>query len=146
MVSMPGRSQTCTVKDGRIRITCSRCAKKQYVAIPAGLRKKTVRCTCGQSTLYTLNHRAAPRESTCGKAFVILSSGRECPIYLCDLSLGGVGFTISTQYSRALATGQDLRIKYRALSGSTVLRKIRIKSLVNNRAGAEFLDGRLPSF
>ena len=143
---MPGRSQTCTVKDGRIRVTCSRCSKKQYVAIPTGLRKKTVRCTCGQSTLYTLNHRASVRESTCGKAFVILQNGRECPIYLCDLSLGGIGFNVPTQYSRAIATGQDLRIKYRSMIGSTVLRKIRIKSLTNNRAGAEFLDGRLPSF
>jgi len=143
---MPGRSQTCTVKDGRIRITCSRCAKRQYVAIPGGLRKKTVRCPCGQSTLYTLNHRTYPRESTCGKAFVILHTGRECPVYLCDISPGGVGFNIPTQYSRAIANGQDLRIKYRSMAGSTVLRKIRIKNLGNNRAGAEFLDGRPPSF
>jgi len=143
---MNGKSQTCTVKDGRIRVTCSRCAKKQYIAIPAGLRKKTVRCTCGHSTNYTLNHRAFVRESTCGKAFVILPNGRECPVYLCDISMGGVGFNIPTQYSRALANGQDLRIKYRSLAGSTVLRRIRIKNLGNNRAGAEFLDGRPPAF
>jgi hypothetical protein len=143
---MPGSSQTCTVKDGRIRITCSRCGKRQYVIIPGGLRKKPVRCRCGQSTLYTLNHRTAPRESTCGKAFLFLLSGRECPVYLCDTSIGGVGFSIPPQYTRSVACGQDLRIKYRTATGSTVLRKIRIKSLGNNRVGAEFLDGKPPSF
>ena len=143
---MPGRSQTCTVKDGRIRVICSRCAKKQYIAIPAGLRKKGVRCPCGHSTIYTLNHRGSVRESTCGKAFVILQTGRECPVYLCDLSVGGVGFNVPTQYSRAIANGQDLRIKFRSMTGASVLRKIRIKSLANNRAGAEFLDGKPPSF
>lgn len=143
---MTGRSQTCSVKDGRIRITCTRCAKRQYVAIPEGLRKKMVRCPCGHSTLCTLNHRAMPRETTCGKAFVILHTGRECPVYLCDISLGGVGFNIPTQYSRAIANGQDLRIKYRSITGSTVLRRIKIKNLGNNRAGAEFLDYKPPSF
>ena len=143
---MPGRSQTCSVKDGRIRVTCARCAKKQYLAIPAGLRKKMIRCSCGHSALYTLNHRAAVRESTCGKAFVILQTGRECPVYLCDLSTGGVGFTVPPQYSRTIANGHDLRIKYRAMAGSTVVRKIRIRSMGNNRIGAEFLDGRPPSF
>jgi len=143
---MRGKSQTSTVKDGRIRVVCSRCAKKQYVTVPAGLRKKTVRCSCGQSSLHTLNHRRTMRESTCGKAFIILPNGRECPIYLCDISLGGVGFNIPIQYSRTISNGQDLRIKYRSLTGSSVMRKIRIKNIINNRAGAEFLDGRTSSF
>lgn len=143
---MSGRTQTCTVKDGRIRSTCARCARKQYVIIPAGLRKKMVRCNCGHSTYYTLNHRVANRESTCGKAFVILHNGRECPVYLCDISIGGVGFNIPTQYSRAVANGHDLRIKYRSVSGSMVVRRIQIKNLNNQRVGAEFLDGKPPSF
>jgi hypothetical protein len=32
------------------------------------------------------------------------------------------------------------------VGGATSLRKIRITSLNNNRAGAEFLDGKPPSF
>ncbi|MGE4560777.1 MAG: hypothetical protein AB7E77_11290 [Desulfobulbus sp.] len=143
---MRGRAQTCTVKDGRIRVTCSRCTKSRYVAVPGGLRKKNVRCPCGQSTMYTLNHRAAARESTWGKAFVLLPNGRECPVYLCDISPGGLGFTLPPQYTRTLATAHDLRIKYRSGTGNTMLRRIRITSLVNNRAGAAFLDGKPPSF
>lgn len=143
---MPGRAQTCTVKNGRIRVTCTRCARRQYVAVPEALRKKMVRCVCGHSTLYTLNHRTFARESTYGKGLVILHNGRECPVYLCDISIGGVGFNVPTQYSRVIANGQDLRLKYRAITGSTVLRRIRIRSMTNNRAGAEFLDGRPPSF
>jgi hypothetical protein len=143
---MQGRAQTCSVKDGRIRITCARCAKKHYVAVPAGTRKKTVRCVCGLSTLYTLNHRATPRESISGQAQLILLNGRECPVYLCDRSLGGISFNIPRQYARSVANGQDIRIKYRSMGGSTLQRKIRIKSMNNNRVGAQVLDGFLPSF
>lgn len=96
--------------------------------------------------MFTLNHRAYARESTWGKAFILLPNGRECPVYLCDISLGGLGFTLPPQYTRALATAHDLRIKYRSGAGNAMLRKIRITSLVNNRAGAEFLDGKPPSF
>jgi len=141
---MRGRAQSCAVKDGRIRVTCARCNKSRYVAISGGMRKKNVRCPCGQSTMYTLNHRAHPRESICGRAFILLANGRECPIYLCDISIGGIGFNVPPQYSRTLATAHDLRIKYRSGAGSTMLRKIRITSLNNNRGGAEFLDGKPP--
>ena len=141
---MRGRAQSCAVKDGRIRVTCSRCNKSRYVAISGGVRKKNVRCPCGLSTMYNLNHRAYPRESICGKAFVILANGRECPIYLNDISIGGIGFNIPPQYSRTLATSRDLRIKYRSGTGGSMVRKIRITSLNNNRAGAEFLDGKPP--
>lgn len=143
---MAGRTKSINVKDGRIRTTCDRCAKKQYVVIPTGLRKKMVRCTCGHSTFYTLNHRASGRESTCGKAYIILQNGSECPVYLSDISIGGVGFTVPAQYSRSIAKAHDLRIKYRSVSGSMVMRRIRLKSLSKNRVGAEFTDIRVYSF
>ncbi len=143
---MPGRAQTCSVKDGRIRVTCARCAKKRYVPIPPGTRKKTVRCTCGLSTNYTLNHRATARESLSGQALLTLLNGKECPVYLCDRSLGGVSFNIPRQYARSIAAGQDVRIKYRSTGGPTLQRKIRIKNISNNRIGAQFLDGYAPSF
>lgn len=143
---MPGRAQTCTVKDGRIRVVCTRCAKKQFIVVSPGTRKKTVRCHCGLSTLFTLNHRQSPRESTCGKGLIVLQNGRQCPVYLSDMSLGGVGFNLPHQYSRSVAVGQEICIKYRTLTGSSIQRRIRVKSLRYTRAGAEFLDGRPPSF
>ena len=69
---MRGKSQTCTVKDGRIRITCTRCARKQYVTIPIGIRKKMIRCTCGQSALYTLNFRGSARLKFAGCGHIIV--------------------------------------------------------------------------
>jgi len=143
---MRGRSQTCTVKNGRIRVSCPRCDKKRYITVPAGLRKKSVRCACGLSALYTLNHRACPRESTCGNALVFLPNGRQVPVYLCDSSLGGIGFNIPPQYNRSIAANQELSIKFRGGSGATVQRKIRVKNMMSNRIGAQFLDGCLPSF
>lgn len=142
---MHGRSQTIKIKDGCIRVICSRCNKKRYVPVQTGVRKKQVRCICGQSVLYTINHRLYERESIWGKAFVLLENGTEIPIYLLDRSLGGIGFNVAPQFARSLATGHNTRIKYRTSTGNAVLRKIRITSLHNNRAGAAFLDGKLPA-
>ncbi len=135
------RSQVCNVMEGRIRITCPRCDKKRFIAVVDGLRKKSIRCQCGQSTLYTLNHRSAARESNCGKALLFLANGRNCPVYLTDMSMGGIGFNVPHQYTRAIASGQDVSIKFRAQSGATVQRRIRVKSVIGNRIGAQFLDG-----
>lgn len=135
------RSQVCNVMEGRIRVVCPRCDKKRFLAVAGGVRKKSIRCQCGQSTQYTLNHRSAARESNCGKALLFLANGRNCPVYLTDMSVGGIGFNVPRQYSRALASGQDMGIKFRAASGATIQRKIRIKSVMGNRVGAQFLDG-----
>ncbi len=143
---MLGRSQTIKAKDGRIRVSCPRCEKKRYVPVQNGVRKKQVRCTCGQSVLYTINHRLHDRESIWGKAFVLLENGNEIPIYLLDLSLGGIGFNVAPQFARSLGSVHTARIKYRSATGHSTLRKIHITSLHNNRAGAEFLDGKPPSF
>lgn len=143
---MNGRTQTCTVKDGRIRFICPRCDKKQFLAVSQGLRRKLVRCSCGQTVQFHLNHRMTARESISSKAFVILDSGRECPVYLCDISPSGIGFNVPAQYSRLIGNVRELRVKYRGSSGSMVVRRVSIKSLANNRIGAEFLDGKIPSF
>ncbi len=141
---MSGRTQTCTVKGGRIHVICERCGRKRYIEVPQGLRKKTVRCVCGLSTRFTLNHRSSVRESTCGKAMVILQNGRQYPVYLCDTSLSGIGFNTPPQYGRSIGKGQEASIKFRSLGGATVQRKIRVKSVANNRVGAQFLDGYRP--
>ena len=91
------------------------------------------------STICTLNHRVYPRESTCGKAFVILEDGRECSVYLCDISLIGIGFLIPYQYLHSISTHQEINIKFRSMAGSTVQRKILIKSVINNRIGSQIL-------
>jgi len=136
---MRGRSQICNVKDNRIRITCPRCGKKKYVAIVSDIRKKTIRCVCGMSTLCTLNHRRYPRESTCGKALIIMENGTECPVYLCDISLVGIGFIIPHQYLHAVSTRQEISIKFRSLAGAMVRRKVRIMSIISNRIGSQIL-------
>ena len=140
---MRGRSQICNVKDGRIRIVCPRCGKKKFVTIAANLRKKTIRCMCGLSTPCTLNHRVYPRESTCGKALIILENSKEFPVYLCDTSLAGIGFLLPYQYMSAIANTHELSIKFRSMAGSMAQRRIRIKSILNNRIGAQILGNGL---
>jgi len=140
---MRGKSQTCNVIDGRIRVTCPRCEKKRYLAVPAGTRKKTVRCNCGMSTLCTLNNRSFPRETTCSKGLVVLPNRRECPVYLSDISLGGIGFLMPYQFLRSVSSGQEISIKFRSIAGTMIQRRLRIKSIVSNRIGGQFLDNRL---
>lgn len=143
---MPGRSQTHTVKDGRIRFVCGRCERKRFLIVPTGVRRKQVRCVCGLSVQLTLNHRASNRESTSSKAHLLLEGGREYPVYVCDTSLGGIGFIIPPQFNRSIHLGKEMRIKFRNLVGATVLRKIQIRNKGNFRIGAQFLDGLPPSF
>jgi hypothetical protein len=85
------------------------------------------------------------RESTSGKAVVFLTNGRQRPVYLCDLSMGGLGLKIPPQYARALTCSQKVSIKCRALTGAMVQRKLKIKSITTKRVAAEFLDGYRPT-
>ncbi|PIE56160.1 MAG: hypothetical protein CSA34_05465 [Desulfobulbus propionicus] len=109
--------------------------------VPSGLRKKIFRCTCGLATTYTLNHRKENREVTSGKALVILSGGQEYPVYLTDLSVRGVGFTMAPQYCRFLSSGGEVNLKYRSASGGLALRKLRVVTITGNRIGGQFTDG-----
>ena len=134
------RARICSVKGGRIRAVCSRCAKVKYVPVSPGLKKKNVRCDCGLSTLYSLNYRNHIRESASGKALAFLSNGREVPVYLSDVSIGGIGFLLSPQHARQITGDQDIILKYRGESGAMVQRRLRVKSVVSTRVGAQFTD------
>ena len=138
---MRGRAKMCTVKGGRIRLECSRCAKKQSLSVPAEITEKTVRCQCGLSTFVSFDRRTAPREAISRRGVIILPNGQQYPIYLCDRSSVGIGFNIPNQYDCSIAVGQDvLQIEYPSLSGTLIHRKIRIKNLSHGRVGGQLLD------
>lgn len=136
---MFNRAGSCDVKGGRIRVCCPRCKKIAYVAVLSDARRKTVRCSCGKSSFYTLNYRGAVRESIAGKAQVIFNGSQKAPVYLCDTSPLGMGFKISRDFARSLNKGQEVRIS--STAGSASQRKLVVKNINGNRIGAEFIDG-----
>jgi hypothetical protein len=142
---MSRKMPACKVKSGRMRVVCSRCDKIRYIAAPYVQYLKAVRCTCGKSAVYALDYREFGREIVSGRASIILQNGKEWPIYLRDISLGGLGFIIPQQHRPRIPVQHNFGIKYRSENGSVVQRKICIKNRASNRFGAAFLDGIVPS-
>lgn len=138
---MFAKTNSCDVKGGRVHVTCKRCKKTRYFEVLQNDRKRTLRCSCGKSESYTLNHRRFNRESASGVAQVILNGGRESKVMLCDMSYGGVGFLMKRQYARSLKVSSETVIRFRASSGAMTQRKIRIQSIDNNRVGGQYTDG-----
>jgi hypothetical protein len=143
--AMSKKIPTCKVKSGRVRVICSRCDKIRYIAAPYVQHLKTVRCTCGMSAVYALNYREFARETFSGRASIILQNGKEWPVYLSDISIGGIGFIVPQQHRPGIPVQHNFGIKFRSDNGSIVQRKICIRNRVSNRFGAVFLDGIVPS-
>lgn len=138
---MFAKTNACDVKGGRAKITCKRCKRIRYFEVSHSDRRKNLRCTCGKSEYYTLNHRRFNRESASGIAQLVLNGGRESKVLLCDMSYGGVGFLMKRQNARALKIRSETVIRFRSSSGSMTQRKIRIRSIANNRVGGQYTDG-----
>jgi hypothetical protein len=134
------RSINRDVRGGRFHTSCPRCSRKRWIGAQPGIRTKIIRCSCGQSASYTLNPRQDSREVTSGKATATLSNGRECPAYLCDTSMGGIGFTIAPQYVRSLKPNQEIMLKYRSAGGGMSQRKVRVASINGGRIGCQYVD------
>ena len=73
-----------------------------------------------------------------------MENGKECPVYLCDISLTGIGFLIPHQYLHSVSAQQEINIKFRSMAGSMVQRRVRIKSIINNRIGSQILGNSHP--
>ncbi len=74
-----------------------------------------------------------------GPAKLVMRDAHEKRIRLNDTSLGGVSFYIASEYAKSMRRGQEVGIKFRSGGGSTLQRKIRIKNILNNRIGAEYI-------
>lgn len=139
---MLGKSKSCAVKGGRIRVRCPRCKKIKYAPVTPGIRRKNVRCSCGLSTNYMLNYRQVDREVTSGRAQAILQNGREVKIHLADTSSRGIGFLVQQNVARSVSCGQEIVIKYRSAASSVIQRRVKVMNIAGNRIGAFFLDNR----
>jgi hypothetical protein len=129
---------SCNAVGGRIRTHCSRCQKVLFIEIAPETRKKIVRCSCGKSSAYVINYRRSSRTSSSIRANAVLSNAREARIQVCDTSSEGIGFLIPPEYRLSLHRGDEVRIKYRAGSGTLAQRRLLIKNINGNRVGGQY--------
>ncbi len=137
---MPGGTNNCDVKGSRIRSVCARCKKIRYVAVSTVVRKKAVRCRCGKTTYYVINHRGYLRESMSGTAELALDNLTKFKVFICDISPVGIGFILRSGGRMVLTENKNATIKYRSSSGSIIVRKIRIQNIYGTKVGAKFID------
>ena len=106
------KTKTYRVKDNRIRYICDHCKTKRSLPVPPQARSRSVRChSCGTLARCNLNRRNYPRMQQTGKVTMMLSSGREFPIDLRDISPTGVGVDTKPGESRSLSIRDEVQFK-----------------------------------
>ncbi len=106
------KTQTFRVVNGRIHFRCYACQGRQMLAIPPGIRKRSIRCSkCGEVTRCNFNRRTIPREQQRGKIFMSVGDSNYIEVDLYDMSLNGIGFDISIRDIRKINLGREIRFK-----------------------------------
>lgn len=111
---------------------------KKMVAVPSGLRQRSIRChRCGEISRCELNRRYTGREKQAGKAQLFTGDGTQLDVDLFDISLRGVGFEINLKDLRRIAVGRE--VTFRCPWNPMLLSqgRYRIKSIKGRRVGAE---------
>lgn len=132
-------ARSSNVAGGRIRAQCSRCGTTAFLEVAPNARRRIYRCKCGKSTNYSINYRKERRETSYGPAKVVMRNAQEQKIRLNDTSLSGVSFFVASEQALSMRRGMEVGIKFRADGSSALQRKIRIKSIIKNRIGAEYV-------
>ncbi len=108
-----GKTKTFRVVNHRFQFKCDKCGAKRYMAVPARLRQRSVRChKCGEIIRCSFNRRATLRELQTGNAVLITSSGKDVEINLSDVSAKGIGFEMSIRAmrSRVIKIGDQIQV------------------------------------
>lgn len=125
------------VQNNRILFKCPNCAAKSYIAVQSGVRRRSVRCLkCSTRTQCILNRRITPRETQTGKCHLILHQGKEVEVSLHDISLGGLGFDLPINATRAISLRQEIRFKC-TWNPNLLTDRFIVKSINGRRVGAE---------
>lgn len=112
------------------------------IALPPDLRRKSIRCQkCGELSHCQLNRRMAPRQSQAGKALMILGDGREMPVDLYDISIGGVGFELLVGVAASISPRQEVKLRC-AWNPSLLDQRYVIRNVKGRRVGAQTVGKR----
>ena len=132
------KTRTFRVVGGRIHFKCHACQSKRMVAIPPGVRKRSVRCNkCGEITRCDLNRRQIPREHQTGKVLMSAGDNSYIEVDLYDISLGGVGFDVSPRDIRKMSVGKEIQFKCTWNSRLFQQGRYIVRSIKGRRIGAQ---------
>jgi len=128
------------VNNGRIQFKCPACQAKRMVAVPMGVRQRSLRChRCAEVVRCDLNRRYAGREMQAGRVLLYTGDGSELEVDLFDISLRGIGFELNIKDLRRLKVGREVTFRCpwnpKLLSGS----RYRIRAMTGRRVGAEMI-------
>ncbi|PID52040.1 MAG: hypothetical protein CR972_04000 [Candidatus Moraniibacteriota bacterium] len=126
------------VKGGRIRTTCPWCRMVKYSGISASVHRKNVRCKCGKSTMYKINHRKHKRE-ICTIPATVCVDGRIVRVWICDRSPFNIGFTVPRGDMGKFRKKQRVEIKYKE-STRILGKQVIIQSKFGDRIGATIIN------
>jgi hypothetical protein len=135
----PRKVTLCKTINDKAKIICRSCCRNWYIPAPPGSNEKLVRCQCGVSTFIQLERRSHPREPICRIGSLIFPQNFELPVFLCDFSLGGIGFICSKRDSLLMTKGLNILLKYRSEEGSMIQRRICVRNSRGQQIGAEFI-------
>ena len=126
------------VVNGRVHFKCHSCLGKRMVAIPPGVRRRSIRCQkCGEITSCNFNRRLVRREQQRGKVLLSLSNNIIVEVDLYDISNNGIGFDVAARDIRNIAVGAE--VQFRCTWNSKLFARGRyvIRSIKGRRIGAQ---------
>lgn len=132
------KTQTFRVVGGRIHFKCQACQSKRMLAIPPGVRRRSLRCyQCGEITRANFNRRLVLREQQKGKVLMSVSDGTYVEVDLFDISQNGVGFDMAVRDIRKISVGKEIQFRCSWNSQLFSQRRYTIRSINGRRIGAE---------
>ncbi|MCP4338980.1 MAG: hypothetical protein GY799_08845 [Desulfobulbaceae bacterium] len=100
------------VVNGRVHFKCHSCQGKRMVAIPPGVRRRSIRCQkCGEITSCNFNRRLVPREQQRGKVLLSISNNIVIEVDLYDISNSGIGFDVAARDIRKISVGAEVQFR-----------------------------------
>jgi hypothetical protein len=133
-----GKTKTFRVVNGRVHFKCHSCQAKRMMAVPPGIRRRSVRCQkCGEITSCNFNRRQIPREQQRGKILISTNNSSDFEVDLYDISNSGIGFDVAARDIRKISVGAE--VKFRCTWNSKLFARGRyvIRSIKGRRIGAQ---------
>lgn len=126
------------VVNGRVHFKCHSCQGKRMVAIPPGVRRRSIRCQkCGEITSCNFNRRLVPREQQRGKVLLSISNNIVIEVDLYDISNSGIGFDVAARDIRKITVGAEAQFRCTWNSKLFSGKRYVITSVKGRRIGAQ---------
>ena len=133
-----GMTKTFRIVSGRVHFKCQACQGKRMIAIPPGVRRRSIRChKCGEITRCNFNRRLVRREQQRGRVRISTTDGSHVEVDLYDISHNGIGFDVALRDLRKISVGMVFRFQCTWMSRLFTQSRYVIRSIKGRRIGAQ---------